>query len=239
MMKFTLDNYKKILINAIKLGYRFYFFDEKVNSEFGIYNRHDIDFSLEKALEIAELEFEIGVKSTFFVMLSSEFYNLHTKNSREYLEKIISLGHQIGLHYDEKSSKMEIQNGIIYEKAILENIINKPIQAVSMHRPSSLTLAANYQFEGIVNTYGEYFTTYVHYISDSRMNWQQDPEEAITSKTHKLIQFLTHPIWYTNKNSNIDDILNCFVVEDHKKTIDSIKNNIRNSSELKLKEIIK
>ena len=42
-------------------------------------SRHDIDYSIEKAVELAALEAEENVKSTYFVLLSSEFYNLAAK----------------------------------------------------------------------------------------------------------------------------------------------------------------
>ena len=41
-----------------------------------IFLRHDIDFSIQDALIIAEKEKKLGVKSTFFFMLTSNMYNI-------------------------------------------------------------------------------------------------------------------------------------------------------------------
>ena len=60
--------------------------------------RHDIDMSLEAALSIAITEGELGVKAHYFVLLRTEMYNLFSEKSLEILNKIIDLGHNIGLH---------------------------------------------------------------------------------------------------------------------------------------------
>ena len=50
--------------------------------------RHDIDYSLDKAVALAELERELGVSSTYFVLLTSEFYNLLSKDNLSKISKI-------------------------------------------------------------------------------------------------------------------------------------------------------
>lgn len=42
----------------------------------------------------------MGVKKTYFFMRSSPAYNLMSRHSRVALQKIIEMGHEIGLHYD-------------------------------------------------------------------------------------------------------------------------------------------
>ena len=63
--------------------------------------RHDVDASLEAALKMAELENKINVSSTYFILLSSEFYNPFTLESSKIIKKILKLGHKLGLHYNE------------------------------------------------------------------------------------------------------------------------------------------
>ena len=62
--------------------------------------RHDIDFDIKAAYEIALIEHEINVKSTFFFLLRGDFYNLINSENYDLVKKIESLGHKISLHYD-------------------------------------------------------------------------------------------------------------------------------------------
>jgi hypothetical protein len=62
--------------------------------------RHDIDVNINFALKMAALEANLGIYSTYFLMWRSLFYNLTSRNSQNCVEKIISLGHEIALHYD-------------------------------------------------------------------------------------------------------------------------------------------
>lgn len=54
--------------------------------------RHDIDYSLDSALALARVEQKLGVSSTYFVLLTSDFYNPASKGSLEKLRAIQSMG---------------------------------------------------------------------------------------------------------------------------------------------------
>lgn len=100
-MDFTLNGYQELLKLAISENYNIVFYED-----LGVFNkemiiRHDIDFSLEKALEIAQLEYNMGVKSTYFVLISSPFYNLYSDANSVIIKSILGYGHKIGLHFDE------------------------------------------------------------------------------------------------------------------------------------------
>lgn len=64
--------------------------------------RHDIDTDLAQAVRFAELEAQEGVRSTYFVLLRTNFYNPASSGNLEQLHRIQALGHEIGLHFDEK-----------------------------------------------------------------------------------------------------------------------------------------
>ena len=59
--------------------------------------RHDIDFAPSYSLEMAELEHEAGVRSTFFVLMDGQFYNPLQSEVIRQIRRIHSLGHEIGL----------------------------------------------------------------------------------------------------------------------------------------------
>lgn len=122
-MDFTYRTYVD-LINLLKeKGYQFTSYEDYDNFHRAVIFRHDIDNSLERALKIAKLENENNIKSTFFVLLSTDFYNIFSKESNSILKEIISLGHEVGLHFDEKryeiNNEKDLEYYVEYEKNIL------------------------------------------------------------------------------------------------------------------------
>ncbi|MCX6720124.1 MAG: hypothetical protein NTV36_03410, partial [Candidatus Staskawiczbacteria bacterium] len=120
---FTENHYRKILQHAIK-NYKFRFFSNKLENSTFVLWRHDIDVSVHRALKIAKIEKEEGVKSTFFVMLQSVFYNFLEIGVLDKLIQILEMGHQVGLHFDFESKSINNQDTldvlVIQEKQILE-----------------------------------------------------------------------------------------------------------------------
>ena len=62
--------------------------------------RHDIDFSIEDSYNFSLFEDSLGVKSTYFVLLATGFYNPMLKENRIMLKDMLKRGFGIGLHYD-------------------------------------------------------------------------------------------------------------------------------------------
>ena len=60
--------------------------------------RHDIDYSVGKAREMAIIEHEEGVRSTYMVLLTSPYYNLLQDGNRRAVVEIAGLGHEIASH---------------------------------------------------------------------------------------------------------------------------------------------
>ena len=90
-MEFTYEAYKNMILNLRNNEYKVVGYNNDFKEKTVIL-RHDIDFSLEKALDIAKLENQLGVFSTFFILLSTDFYNINSIKSLEILKNIIRLG---------------------------------------------------------------------------------------------------------------------------------------------------
>lgn len=97
--EFTIPHYRRMLQVAAS-NYTFIGFDDDKRGERGILWRHDIDCSVHRALRLAEIESELGIRSTYFVQTGSMFYNALETEVRRRLHGIVSLGHDIGLHFD-------------------------------------------------------------------------------------------------------------------------------------------
>ncbi len=94
---FDLEHYRALIDAARRGGYRFAGFDgEPLAGD--LYLRHDVDLDLEAALRMSELERELGVHATYFVMTTSVFYNLDSTVGREALTRLREDGHAVGLH---------------------------------------------------------------------------------------------------------------------------------------------
>ena len=198
-MDFTYKEYIRIL----ELCKKHYFFttykDANMHSK-EVILRHDIDLDMDKAITLARIEKEHNVSSTYFVLVTSNLYNIANKYVRDAIVDIARLGHSIGLHFDETQyAEEEIYNRVKNEKEILEKIVghNIIVDSVSMHIPSRRTLEANYDFgNDMINSYSENFFHEWKYISDSNMHWREDPFEVISSCRYNKLHILTHPIWY-------------------------------------------
>src|SRR5688572_11464273 len=61
--------------------------------------RHDVDMSPAAALRMAEWESARGFRATYFVLLTSEWYNLLELRHVGFPRRLVELGHEVGLHY--------------------------------------------------------------------------------------------------------------------------------------------
>lgn len=153
-MDFTYKAYVD-LINLLKeKNYQFTNYKDYETINKVVIFRHDVDNSLERALKVAKIENENKVKSTFFLLLSTDFYNIFSKESNEIIKEIIKLGHEIGLHFDENRYKISCEKDLAYyveyEMNILGEVIGKSIESISMHRPSKWILENDIQFKNII-----------------------------------------------------------------------------------------
>ena len=94
---FSLQHYRELLESASDAGYRWSTFDQEPQAG-DILLRHDVDLSLDAALEMAELEAELGARSTYLLMTQSVFYNLGSSQGRRALNRLRELEHGVGLH---------------------------------------------------------------------------------------------------------------------------------------------
>lgn len=214
-MEFTYKAFSELIELLKKEGYIFSSYHDYKSKEKCVIFRHDVDYSLYKALDLAKIEYESEVKSIYFVLLSTNFYNIFSKESYDVLKEIMNLGHEVGLHFDETKYEINsIEDFKLYienEIKVLELLFGKPIVYVSMHRPSKLVLDNDIVFDNVVNSYSKEFFREFKYISDSRMNWREDVFEIVNSGKYNKLHILTHPFWYADKQEDIGEKLINFI----------------------------
>ncbi|HYZ78581.1 MAG TPA: hypothetical protein VE596_14535 [Gaiellaceae bacterium] len=175
---FDLAHYRELLAAARAGGYRFAFFDRDPRPG-DLLLRHDIDLSLEAAVELAELEAELGAAATYFVMTESVFYNLASAAGERALERLRVLGHRVGLH-------------AVHPRAELDGRFD-PV--VAWHNPEPEFMTA--PVDGAANAMEPRFFAPERYRSDSNQRWRSGcPHGALARGEFEWLQLLIHPeIW--------------------------------------------
>lgn len=202
--KFSLDGYIELISSLSDLGYAFRSFENFNRSEAHVILRHDVDMSLSDAAKLAQLEADNGISSTYFIMVSSDAYNVFSSSSKDVIRKLHEMGHNIGLHFDFSAYGVtydEMDTSIELEASILEGIIGACVNIVSFHRPINWLLQNDKQFGGRDHTYQKKFFSEIGYVSDSAGRWAYGyPLEHESVKSRSAVQLLTHPIWWVNQN---------------------------------------
>jgi hypothetical protein len=173
---FDLDHYRELLSAAKSGGYRFAFFDRDPRDG-ELLLRHDVDLSLEAAVEMAEVEAEAGATATYFLMTQSVFYNLASPVGSRTLNRLRELGHRVGLH-------------AVWPRIDLDERFD-PVLA--WHNPEPEFMRE--PVEGAVNVMEPRFSA--NYRSDSNQNWRHGcPHDALAARELPWLQLLVHPeIW--------------------------------------------
>lgn len=231
-MNFTYESYQGLLQLLRDHNYEIATYHNWEQSKKCVILRHDIDNDIEKSLQLAKVENSCGVKSTYFVLVTSDFYNVFSKQSAEMLREIMSLGHEIGLHFDEVQYPELAGNGekisekISQEARLLRCVTGIPVTIVSMHRPSKEILSADLHIPNMINSYGKVFFDDFKYLSDSRRRWREPVEQIIQSEQYERLHILTHAFWYAEQEKSIQKSVSNFVNAGNQKRYLAFADNI-------------
>jgi hypothetical protein len=175
---FDLTHYRELVEAAKAGGYRWAHFDREPEKG-DVLLRHDVDLSLGAAVQMAELEHELGASATYFLMTGSVFYNLSSRTGRHTIERLRELGHAVGLH-------------AVHPHADLDDRFD-PV--VAWHNPDPEYMSQ--PIEGAVNVMQAPYFTRGHYRSDSNQRWREGcPHDELARGAFEWLQLLVHPeIW--------------------------------------------
>lgn len=208
---YSKESYKSILRLALDEGYRFASFQE-VSGRKIIYLRHDVDFSIDMALKLSELNASLGVQGTFFLLVRSQIYNLLSNYSLKMVEEMEKLGQRIALHFTPPVAKQDDQQiAFLIKKEfdLIRSQIPNIEPVFSWHNPghSSLSTLSSLQIHGLVNTYDSYFLRDVGYFSDSNMRHTAEEFKDVVSRGMPKLHLLFHPLNWVIGGANMKDIL--------------------------------
>ena len=233
MNKFSFKEYKTIL-NFIKDNYQIIDYSDVTDNtnSFAIV-RHDVEFSPHRALDIAKIDKELGIKSSYFFQIRNNCYNSLSGENVNIIKKISNLGHHIGAHINTSqfNSQNSLESFVVEDIETLSKYTNLNVDRFSFHRPKPYQLREYIKINGYINAYDDkYFHYYdkiqpkklrVKYIADSNNNWKYGyPLNLNVDEVDKL-QLLTHPFSWTRDGLDNYDNFKSVIGEKTKEMVNS------------------
>jgi hypothetical protein len=212
-VEYSMAGYRRLIGAVRHAGFQFAsFVDRPSPSERCLYLRHDVDFSLAAAVELAEANAALGVRGTFFVLLRSEIYNVLSSWSMDRIRDLERLGQEVALHY---LAPPGAQNDDLAERVredfeTIRRDVPSLQRVVSWHNPSEglLSFRGEGTVGGLVNAYSAAFTTESLYLSDSNLRHSVEAlEAALANARTPHAQLLLHPINWVVGGRRVVDVL--------------------------------
>jgi hypothetical protein len=224
MIEFTHQGYLALLQFIKDLHYEIVCFRDVRQDGSYVILRHDVDFSPEKALEMAYLDHQFGVSSTFFFLLTSPYYNILSKSGVGCVKEIAKLGHECGLHYDcegfERLSSEARRQRVRSLAECLGESVGEPIRSIAQHKPARSAIRE--RFSPYLDAYSAPFFENIGYISDSRGAFRV-PDVHEFFRRNRRSQLVIHPIWWHAQPKTRDEVFEFIEKEYSIKMADLLK----------------
>ena len=220
-MKYDLVFYEAMLKTLLHKNFNFIKFsqidDKRLNK---ILLRHDVDNDVIAARVMAKTEQSLGITSTYFFMTRSPVYNVFSRHNHAAILDILSMGHSIGLHYDQGYDEIrgltvdDTKSQIQIDCKLLELEFKTTIAAVSFHQPNRRVLESEeFRLSKYINTYDKHALKRYKYFSDSNRTFDWDRVQDCVSESSDVntcrdLQLLIHPMWWVYPNKKIEDVWN-------------------------------
>ncbi len=181
-------------------------FEAAMGSDRFVVLRHDVEFDLDRAVEMARIDAAKGVASSFFVQVASDAYNPAGPAGRAALAEIRRLGHRVGLHLHRMGlgpeDRAAYEAEIAAQAAMLAQALGAPVMRMSYHRPAPWQLEERADHVcGLLNAYGPSFFEFsdapsrIVYSSDSQREWRYGHPLDLVDRPR--VQLLMHPDEWT------------------------------------------
>jgi hypothetical protein len=179
--------------------------------------RHDVDYSVHRGVALARIEAEFGARSTYFLSLHSDLYNVLEPKVNALARELAAMGHWLGLHFDvgfyAHRSPGAVDERVAWEARVLADALDAPVDAVSLHNPSvSGTEELDAERLGeLVHAGARSVRDRYAYVSDSNGYWRFERlPDVLSAGRHERLQVLTHPEWWQQEPmSPRERILRC------------------------------
>jgi hypothetical protein len=217
--------YRDLIRRAEAAGWSFgSFVDPPGADRRTIYLRHDVDYSLELAVELAELNSDLSVSGTFCVQLRAQLYNAFERVEAGRLLRLRALGQQVGLHFVIDPGSVPTPEAVRQEFELLRTLVADAAPTFSWHQPTTELLeAVDFDVPGLVNAYGHRFFREMPYLSDSTHRASMEELQTEVGKVAgTALQLLLHPVnWIAGGSSGVEILVRGWVrvLRDQERTL--------------------
>lgn len=197
---FTYGHYRSALRFAQGAAYRFLSFPEARDAaptDKYLLLRHDVDHSVESALALAEIESELGVRATYFV-LPHGTYNV-LGSAGEAVRRILDAGHWLGIHYD---PSLYLRQGLPFpeslqrEASLLDDRFGVQVAVAARHNPVT-DPGFQADLSPLLDAYAPAFAADIRYLSDSCQFWREGCFCRALQGGERALQVLVHGEWWS------------------------------------------
>ena len=193
---FTLGKYQQLCSTIVDSGYeiktvRDYLTNVPSSGPYVVILRHDVDRKPQRALDMAVLEKEIGLSSTYYLRYTGDVFK------EEVIRKIEGLDHEIGYHYETLSkAKGNYRKALqLFQEELLAFRKIADVSTICMHgRPLSAWdnrwLWRKYdfrQFQILGEAYLSIDYSQVAYLTDTGRSWNAN-KANIRDRVYPLTQ---------------------------------------------------
>lgn len=242
---FSFNDYKEI-IRIIKSTDRYMDYHRALTSDRFVLMRHDVEYSVERAYELAKVESSMDFTSTYFFQWTNNSYNILSRKNKDLIKDMHERGHTIGLHFalNGMTDMEQIRKQIAKEMEILDSMFEFTIDTFSIHRPSKDVLRENIKLLGIINAYQDEFFTFaenvtentpvkVKYLSDANHIWRYGYPDEKNILENEKVQILTHPFAWCKKGYDNFDNYKALIREKYMELVNSVDNECKDFGEYK------
>ena len=208
---YSLPHYRHILRHALSLGYELPLVREVA---YGLPQgrwflvRHDVDITPWAALEMAEVERDEGVTTTYYYRFHAPWYNLLDAKVLDSVQKVHAMGHEVGLHYEPGfflSRGEDPVEGTRRDIRLFEECTGIETQTIAQHQPAQGPLLDEIDPQHAC-AYQEALVREIPYFGDSGFHWR---EGCVCTKLgqHERLHTLIHPHSWTISDRPWQDVL--------------------------------
>ena len=231
---YSIQSYQKIIGAFLKQGYIFIPLGEEIpeDSNRTIIFRHDIDYSMQHAIRIAEVNHAMGVRACFCLQIRNVLYNLLEEQNQRAVRRILELDHKIGLHFSlpqnlgnssEENLADKVEAMILNDMRILGVLLDIDVHpAMSWHNPSVLGEDSSHlvsrPVSGVTNAYA-LMKEGVTYFSDSNHRFSVEEWLARAESSPNRLHLLFHPFQWVYNSARMEEVL-FGIWKDHIRTME-------------------
>ena len=208
MRDFTTEIYNALLVELKRQQYQFYTFEkylvQKPAGKIAIL-RHDVDLLPFNSVATAQIEHNLGIEASYYFRIVKE------SNDPVAIQKIQSLGHEIGYHYEDLAlCKGNTQQALLQFAENLSYFRQfYPVKSICMHGSPlskfdnrSVWKDQDYKTYGLIGEpYFDLDFKLFYYLTDTGRKWDGE-KEVIRDKVEKHFSQTYHATFEIIANAN-------------------------------------